>query len=144
MLGIVVSGHGEFAGGLEKTVEYVLGRQENMFYVNFNDGMGTKELEDKYAECIEQSVGEGILFLTDLAGGTPFSTAVNLSMKNPNIKVIGGCNMPMILSTLELREEARDIKEILENILEFSKSSIVSFQNIDINKNIELIDEDGI
>ena len=45
MFKIIVSGHGEFASAIEKTLEYIIGKQENIEYINFNNGMGTRELE---------------------------------------------------------------------------------------------------
>ena len=45
MTPIIVTGHGEFASALEKTMEYVIGPQENIYFVNFNNGIGNTELE---------------------------------------------------------------------------------------------------
>ena len=82
-----------------------------------------------------------ILFLTDLVGGTPFSTAVLLSEENPEYKVFGGCNMPMIISAIELSEE-EDINYIADEILNFAKDNIILFNPIITNTSTD--DEDGI
>ena len=57
MFKIIVSGHGEFASAIEKTLEYIIGKQENIEYINFNNGMGTRELEEKYTESILKKIG---------------------------------------------------------------------------------------
>lgn len=136
MISIIVSGHGEFASAIEKTMEYILGPQKKIHFINFNDEMSNKELEKKYFEIIkkENIHQEEIVFLTDLAGGTPFSTAVQMSMSNPKIKVLGGCNLPMIISTLESREDG-SLETLLDDIVEFSKESIFYFK-----ENIKKVD----
>ncbi|MGL5645540.1 PTS galactosamine/N-acetylgalactosamine transporter subunit IIA, partial [Cetobacterium sp.] len=98
MFKIIVSGHGEFASAIEKTLEYIIGKQENIDYINFNNGMGTKELEERYIESVLKNEDRETLFLTDLAGGTPFSTAVTLSQSMKDIYVLGGINIPTILA----------------------------------------------
>ncbi len=54
MIPIIVTGHGEFASALEKTMKYVIGSQEDIYFVNFNNGMGNDELEVKIKNIIEK------------------------------------------------------------------------------------------
>ena len=142
MTPIIVTGHGEFASALEKTMEYVIGPQENIYFVNFNNGIGNTELEEKLRKIVAETKSEEIIFLTDIVGGTPFSTAVLISQDMLKSRVFGGCNMPMLFAALEMREEGSP-EEIAENILADAKGNIALFQNI-IN-NYEVDDsEDGI
>ena len=100
MTPIIVTGHGEFASALEKTMEYVIGPQENIYFVNFNNGMGNTELEEKLRKIVADTESEEIIFLADIVGGTPFSTAVLISQDMPKSRVFGGCNMPMLFAAL--------------------------------------------
>lgn len=141
MIPIIITGHGQFATSMEQTIKYILGEQSNIYFVDFNNGMGNKELEDKLKNILHTLNSNQVLFLTDLAGGTPFSTAVLLSEGNPGYKVFGGCNMPMVVSALELSEED-DINSIAEEILNFAKDGIMLFGS---SVNVDAIDdEDGI
>lgn len=142
MVSIIVTGHGEFATALEKTMEYVIGPQEDIYFVNFNNGMGNIDLENKLKEVISKTNGNEIIFLTDLAGGTPFSTAVLLSQDMTNCKVYGGCNMPMLFSVLEMREDG-ELDEIALDILDQAKESVVLFGNTSDVEEEENLD-DGI
>lgn len=128
MTPIIVTGHGEFASALEKTMEYVIGPQENIYFVNFNNGMGNTELEEKLRKIVSETESEEIIFLADIAGGTPFSTAVLVSQNMPKNKVFGGCNMPMLFAALEMREDGAP-EEIAEDILTEAKTNIVLFEN---------------
>ena len=128
MTPIIVTGHGEFASALEKTMEYVIGPQENIYFVNFNNGMGNTELEEKLRKIVSETESEEIIFLADIVGGTPFSTAVLISQDMPKSRVFGGCNMPMLFAALEMREEGT-LEEIAEDILADAKSNTALFEN---------------
>ncbi len=141
MFKIIVSGHGEFASAIEKTLEYIIGKQENIDYVNFNNGMGTIELEEKYRESILKNEDRETLFLTDLAGGSPFSTAVTLSQNMKNIYVLGGINIPTILAAIEYRDE-ESLEKAIVDIINHGKESIVIFEKKELNDNFQI--EDGI
>lgn len=141
MFKIIVSGHGEFASAIEKTLEYIIGKQENIEYINFNNGMGTKELEEKYTESILKNEDRETLFLTDLAGGTPFSTAVTLSQNLKNIYVLGGINIPTILAAIEYRDEG-SLEKVVVDIINHGKESLVTFQKRELNDNLQ--SDDGI
>lgn len=141
MFKIIVSGHGEFATTIEKTLEYIVGRQDNIDYINFNNGMGTKELEEEYRKSILKSIDEEILFLTDLAGGTPFSTAVTLSQNMKNAYILGGINIPTILAAIEYREED-SLEKVVNEIVNHGKESLVIFQKQELSDNSE--SDDGI
>ena len=141
MFKIIVSGHGEFASAIEKTLEYIIGKQENIDYINFNNGMGTKELEERYKESLLKNEDRETLFLTDLAGGTPFSTAVTLSQSMKNIYVLGGINIPTILAAIEYRDEG-NLEKVVVDIINHGKESLVTFQKRELNDNLQ--SDDGI
>ena len=141
MIPIIVTGHGEFASALEKTMEYVIGPQEDIYFVNFNNGMGNHELESKIREIVTKINSDEIIFLADIAGGTPFSTAVLISQDMPKCRVFGGCNMPMLFAALELREDG-SVEEIATDILTAAKDSAIIFEVN--NSNEECLDDCGI
>lgn len=141
MFKIIVSGHGEFASAIEKTLEYIIGKQENIDYINFNNGMGTKELEERYIESVLKNEDRETLFLTDLAGGTPFSIAVTLSQSMKDIYVLGGINIPTILAAIEYRDQ-ESLEKTVGDIINHGKESIVTFQKKELNDNFQ--NDDGI
>ncbi|UPO96681.1 hypothetical protein MKD34_05805 [Cetobacterium somerae] len=141
MFKIIVSGHGEFASAIEKTLEYIIGKQENIDYINFNNGMGIKELEERYIESVLKNEDRETLFLTDLAGGTPFSTAVTLSQSMKDIYVLGGINIPTILAAIEYRDQ-ESLEKTVGDIINHGKESIVTFQKKELNDNFQ--NDDGI
>ena len=79
MIGLIVTGHGHFASGMTSSINLIAGAQENYIAVDF-DGEGTEKLENDLKEAIDKlSNCEGIIIFSDLAGGSPFKTAVLLT-----------------------------------------------------------------
>ena len=84
MLGIILTGHGGFASGLEQAMKQILGEQPQFIAIDFPESSTTARLTAQ----LEQAVSEldeqhDIVFLTDLLGGTPFRVASTLAMKRP-------------------------------------------------------------
>jgi PTS system mannose-specific IIA component len=46
--------------------------------------------------------GDGIILLTDMFGGTPSNLAMSLS-NQPNVEIIGGVNLPMLIKLAKIR-----------------------------------------
>jgi len=53
-------------------------------------------------------VGEGLLVLTDIFGGTPANVAQKLVANNNNAKLIAGINLPMLYRAVCYRHESLD------------------------------------
>ena len=48
--------------------------------------------------------GEGVAILTDMFGGTPSNLAISV-MSRPNVEVLAGINMPMLVKFAKVRGE---------------------------------------
>ena len=89
MIGIVVTGHGLFAEGMHSSAKMIAGENENIKYVCFEDGMGLEELGEKLSAAYNELAGnDGIVVLSDLPGGSPFKTAVEVSMNHPDKQIV--------------------------------------------------------
>lgn len=127
MLGIIVTGHGNFATGVGSDIELVAGKQEKFKMIDFTKGMTSEELHKKFLTAIEElEVDDGVVFLTDLAGGTPFNQAAMIKSNDENIGVIAGVNAPLIMEGLFNRNVS--IEKFVENSIQNGKNGIVSFQ----------------
>lgn len=116
MLGIVVSGHIHFATGLKSAVDAIVGRQEQLEFVDFTENMSTDQLEQKLLEAYRQvNTGDGVLFLTDLYGGSPTNRATNIVINTEKTELICGTNLSMVINAALEREEfsLQELKEAL-------------------------------
>ena len=72
---IIITGHGHFATGLESSSVLIAGKQENVAAVDFPEEFSTEDLRDRLHSEIE-SAQDGVIILTDLAGGSPYNMSV--------------------------------------------------------------------
>lgn len=139
MIGIIVTGHGKFADGIQSALKVIAGEQEAMAFVNFDDD-STTLLEEKLQMAMDSfSTLDGILVLSDLTGGSPFKLAVECAHKNnQNIEVIGGINLPMVIELSVTRQFVTTLEELTNIALTTGKDNIIRFTAVTKKK-----DEDG-
>lgn len=104
MIGVVVVSHGRLAEELVKAAIHVVGPQEAMDYVNIgaDDDMSLRRA-DIVSACKKCDLGDGVIILTDMFGGTPSNLAISV-MDSGNYEVIAGANLPMLIKIAEVRK----------------------------------------
>lgn len=122
MIGIVVSGHIHFASGMESAVKAIAGEQEQMAFIDFIESMSTDELETQLRQAMKAvDSGDGVLFLTDIPGGSPSNRASAILMDSDKVEQISGVNLPMIANAAFEREDVT-VNELVEILLEIGSS----------------------
>ena len=105
MLSIILCGHGGFATGLEKAMKQIVGEQTQFIAIDFPETSTTALLNAQYAEALNQlDENEGLVFLTDLLGGTPFRLASTLALQKEGREVITGTNLQLLLEMVLERD----------------------------------------
>lgn len=138
-IGIVIVTHNESAKALLDTTEMICGKQENIIAINFYPNMDNLALLNKMKEKIKNlDIKDGIIFLVDIFGGTPFNTAFLLSKEYKNSFIISGVNIPMIIESCEIREEKMELEKKIDLI---KKVTIDIISGIETNRDDKLEDE---
>ena len=79
MIGLIVTGHGHFATGLTTSLNLIAGDAKEYVAVDFEATDSTDDLAKKLTDAMDSLKDcEGIIVLSDLAGGSPFKTAVEI------------------------------------------------------------------
>lgn len=131
MIGLIVTGHGHFASGVRSSMELVTGAAENARFVDFQVEDTPEILGEKFDQALKELSGcDGILFLCDLAGGTPYKTAVERSILGGNVpmEVVGGISLPMLLEGAMTAAEHTSPLELAEELMECGRESLERFQ----------------
>ena len=114
MISVIIGTHGMFSEEIIKSAEMIFGKQESIGSVTFKPGEGIEALVKKYNDLIEKMDSkDGVLFMVDLFGGSPFNAASLIAMKHDNMEIVTGVNLPMILEVLGNRESST-IEELLK------------------------------
>lgn len=126
MIGLIITGHGEFAAGIHDATEMIAGRQENYKKVLFKEGMDLNALRDELKESVDSllSSNDGVVILTDLKGGTPFNNSVLLSLEYENVEVIAGANLPISIEASMHSQLKNDAKELADYLVEIGRTGI--------------------
>lgn len=126
MLGIILTGHGGFASGMEKAMKQILGEQPQFIAIDFPETSTTALLTTQLEQAVEQLDGEDdIVFLTDLLGGTPFRVASTLAMQKPGREVLTGTNLQLLLE-MALEREGLSSEAFREQALECGHRGLTS------------------
>lgn len=105
MLGIILTGHGGFASGMEKAMKQILGEQTQFIAIDFPETSTTALLTSQLEQAVNTLDSEdSLVFLTDLLGGTPFRVASTLAMQKPGREAITGTNLQLLLEMVLERE----------------------------------------
>lgn len=145
MLGLLVTGHGHFATGLNSSLELIAGAQPNVALVDFEADHSIEVLKDNLTKALDSlKEYDGVLVLSDLPGGSPFKTAVELKYERLDqpIEVIAGTNLPLLIASSTMTAVFESPLDLAEAMIPEGKDSIVRFELA--APVVEDEDEDGI
>lgn len=114
MVKVVIVSHGTFCEGLLDTLKMVGGSDFGVKAVPLNPGETPESYRQKLADSLDLNCETVIL--SDIAGGTPFQSALYLA-KDYKLTVISGMNLPMLL-TIALESSTdhhKSVEELCQN-----------------------------
>ncbi len=145
MIGIIVTGHANFATGITSSLNLIAGNPNGYYAVDFLEGQSAEDLSNNIENAIntlKEGGYENILIFTDLVGGSPFKTAVEIKMKREeNIEVLSGTNLGMVIECTLTKDFAEDFNAFIEQALNTGKSQVIKYEYFE---RVEDDSEDGI
>lgn len=144
MVGLLVTGHGHFATGLGSSLKLIAGVTENVALVDFEENHTIEDLTanlnrafDSLKDC------DGVLVLSDLAGGSPFKTAVECKFARADqaIEVIAGSSLPMLIEGGMMTSAFDAPLDMANALITTGQESIVRFE---LEEHHDDEEEDGI
>ena len=127
MIGLVLVTHGRLAHEFSAALEHIMGRQEQMEAIT----IGANDDPDLCRRAIIEAVnrvdsGDGVAILTDMFGGTPSNFAISC-MSRPNVDVLAGINLPMLVKLAKVRQY-RSLPETIDMAQEAARKYVTSQQ----------------
>ncbi|EOI53521.1 PTS sugar transporter subunit IIA [Enterococcus gilvus] len=119
MVNLVVISHGDFCNGLMETLKMVAGSDFGIKAVSLKPGETPEVFREKLSKVLSEvcEAGESeTIVLADLAGGTPYQSALYLA-KEFKISVISGMNMPMLLTLALDKNSEKSMEELVNNAI---------------------------
>ena len=142
MIGLLVTGHGNFGSGITSAVDLIAGKQENYQYVDFLPTYNLDDLDREMRKALNNLKDcSGMLILCDLLGGTPFNKAAEISTQMQNVNVVAGTNLSMMLEVTMTRKFEEDLDALTKAALESGVEQIAKYEFVNV---VQDIPEDGI
>ncbi len=104
MIGLVLVTYGRLAEEMISATEHVVGAQRNIRAICIGPDDDMEQRRSDIVQAVsEVDDGDGVILLTDMFGGTPSNLAISI-MDKPNVEVIAGVNLPMLIKLASVRE----------------------------------------
>lgn len=114
-IAIVVITHGASAVALCKTAEMIVGQQDNLAVLDFFPGENVDSLAIKISQSLKAiNTDNGVLFLVDVFGGSPFNAAMLVSSEQQSADVVSGVNIPMLIDCFMDRNTVKTFSDLAD------------------------------
>ncbi len=131
MVSILIVTHGEFGAYVLDAAEEIVGRdpKQSIAALKISGRIPLIEVRQKITDSINQflqeSEGAGVLVVCDMLGGTPCNEVLLACRNYPNVEVLAGVNLYMVVSAM-LNARRLSLARLVEKVLEDSKRSITN------------------
>lgn len=125
---IILVSHGRLALGMQDTVKFIMGETPNLSaYAAYVDSDESKYVCSIEAE-LTQHPEEEFVICTDVLGGSVNTTMIQLLKDYPNVELIAGMNLPLILQLLA--ESTVKDKDKLAGVVESAQQALVDVNGL--------------
>src|SRR5919197_231560 len=105
MIGLVLVTHGRLALEFRAALEHVVGPQRQIETVTIGPDDDVEQRRKDIIEAIKRGdTGDGVAILTDMFGGTPSNLSISV-MGRPQVEVLAGITLPMLVKLAKVRDE---------------------------------------
>jgi len=105
VINFIIVTHGEFGAYLMEAAESIVGRQaEGVRVIPISSRLSVAEIRERIRRAVaELRGGDGLVLFTDMPGGTPSNLAFPLVQDMPNVEMVTGVNLYMLVSAFSRR-----------------------------------------
>jgi len=118
MIGIVIVTHGRLAQEIISAMEHMVGPQTHLRAVCIGPEDDIERRRREIAAAANSvDMGNGVVLVTDMYGGTPCNLALTL-LDRGKIEVLAGANLPSLIKLIDVRAKLpldEAVKEAIES-----------------------------
>jgi len=132
MIGIVLIGHARIASEMLEALQYVVGEQPLMEALDVTSDSSPESLAERLMTKIHNcDVGQGVLLLADMFGGTPCNVAMGC-LQAGRVEVVSGFNLPLLIKAATLRHHVESLPELAQQVVRAGRQYIQVAPNITV------------
>jgi mannose/fructose/sorbose-specific phosphotransferase system IIA component len=103
---VVLVGHGVYPQGVLEGAELIVGAQEGMHAVGLSPEQDPSHVVEEVRGLREESSGRPMLLLVDLFGGSPGNAVAAAFLREQDVAMVTGLNLPMVMEVVNRRKKA--------------------------------------
>lgn len=133
LIGLIMLSHGPLAIGLYESSRFFINDLQHIECLALNSEDNPLDFQSKI-EVLYNKVNDndGVIIFTDIPGGSPANQAQLIANMHPDIRIICGMNLIMVIEAL-IHRETMDLKSICELIIQSGKESIFLINSVLVN-----------
>lgn len=122
--------HGLFGKELLKSVEMIMGEQEDVNALGLSLGESVDELRSTADNIIakNEQLGMDTVIMVDILGGSPSNVALYLLKKYKEVKLVTGVNMLTLIEFLQSRESS-EFGDLIDMMIISGAEGIKKYEN---------------
>ncbi|MBC2214111.1 PTS sugar transporter subunit IIA [Listeria welshimeri] len=126
----IIAAHGRYAQEVKNSCQMITGQTTNIATVTFTEDMGVTDVLESY-NAVYSSENETVI-IVDIVGGTPCNAAQMFRAKYPEIKIVSGLSLGLIIPL--------SLGESLEGAIIGAQENI---QFVEVKANNSTVSDDG-
>lgn len=133
---IIVMSHGKMAEETVNSAKMIVGDIDRIFTVSMKEDDGLAGTTEKLTAILDNlDPSEEILILADLKGGTPCNVAMMKMAEYPNLHVVAGLNLAMLIESIfSPLDSSNEVAAYLETI---GKAAVENIQPVTLDEEDE-------
>jgi len=113
-------------------LQHVVGEEPLIASVDVSETCDPEALAEMLNRKIQAcDVGQGVLLLADMFGGTPCNIAMGC-LKPGSVEVISGFNLPLLIKATALRHHEKDLRALAEQVVKSGRQYIQVAQRLNV------------
>lgn len=132
MIGIVLVTHGRLAAEMLSATEHIVGPQSHVKTVCIGPHDDVEKRRDEITAAIKDvNLGDGVVLVTDMFGGTPCNLALT-HLKKGEIEVLAGANLPSLIKLVSVRTQLSlddAVREAIESGRKYMRAGSAELSN---------------
>jgi len=134
VIGIVLIGHARIGSEMLIALQHVVGEEPLIASVDISESCDPEALAGLLDRTIQTcDVGQGVLLLADMFGGTPCNIAMGC-LKPGSVEVVSGFNLPLLIKATVLRHHEKDLRALAEQVVISGRQYIQVAQRLTISR----------
>lgn len=123
MKNIILLTHGEFSKGIAQSCQFILGEVPNLITLSITLDESTEKLKAMLESVVNDFGNDAqTIIVTDIPGGSTTQTAISMLEEHPELYIMSGLCLGMLLSLVML-EMSEDREENLLHLREIQKEA---------------------